>query len=71
VYGFSGKIIFLPDSDGEKDKEFCKIADDVRAMGIRCDFVRGAEVFGSAKDSNEALQVDRDGLKRRIAQWIN
>jgi replicative DNA helicase len=71
VYGHSGKLIFLADSDEKKDKDFQKVAADVRAMGITCDFVQGAEVLGSAKDCNEFLQADREGFKRSVTQWIN
>jgi len=70
AYGYGGRLIFLADSDGEKDKEYKQLTEKVRAMGITCDFVRGEDVLGRAKDCNEALQVNRETFRRSVSQWI-
>ena len=40
----------------------------LRAAGIECKVLDVAALFGGAKDANEALQQDREGLKHRLAE---
>lgn len=65
------KLIFVPDADGKQDKTFSELCKQVQEMGIDAEIMDGGILFGTAKDANEALNADRQGLAERIAEAEN
>lgn len=65
---FSNGILIAADND-EKGKEGAeRWANAIKAVGVECKTIDTAKLYGGAKDANEALTQDREGLAHRVAE---
>ena len=63
---FPYRFLLAPDNDKDGLKAMDTWEDKLKAIGQDCKRVDVVELYGGAKDANEALQADRDGLARRV-----
>lgn len=65
---FSSGLLLAADNDkpGREGAETWEKA--LKAAGVDCKIVDTAKLYGGAKDANEALQKDADGLRHRVAE---
>lgn len=61
-------LLLAADNDDAGTKASAEWLRELKKIGVDCEVVDTAKLFGGKKDANEALQADKDGLRQRIAE---
>lgn len=67
---FPNGLLLAADNDDAGNKAGKTWETKIKAAGVECEILDTKNLFGGAKDANEALQADSDGLKHRIAEIL-
>ena len=68
---FSYRLLLAPDNDDSGHKAICDWVAKLDSIGARYEVMDIANLYGGAKDANDALQADREGLSRRANAIID
>lgn len=63
-------LLLAADNDEAGRKASAEWVQELKKIGVDCEVVDSARLYGDKKDANEALQADKQGLSRRIAELM-